>query len=75
MVSSSPPLVHGVVLLQVQDLTLLVELQNNPVSPFLQPLHIPLNGSTIAWCMNHCSQCRIIRKLVEGMLYPIVQVF
>ena len=68
-------LVHGVVLPQVQDLAFpLVELQEVPVSLFLPPLPMPLNGSTTACCINHYSQFCIICRLAEGTLCPIVQV-
>jgi len=49
LVSPQPVLVHGIVPSQVQDF---LELWWVPVSAFLQPLEVLLNGSTIMWCMN-----------------------
>lgn len=37
---------------------------------FLQPVEIPLDGSTTFWCINHSSQICIICK-PEGALFPI----
>jgi len=41
---------------QVQDFAFsLVELREVPVSPFLQPVKVILNGSTTLWCISHFS--------------------
>ncbi|KAK4818982.1 LOW QUALITY PROTEIN: hypothetical protein QYF61_022649 [Mycteria americana] len=74
---SSPQniLVHGVVPPQVQDLALLlVEVHEVPVSPFLQPVEVPLDGSMTLWCISHSSQFGVIRQLAEGTLCPIIHV-
>ncbi|KAK4831783.1 hypothetical protein QYF61_019096, partial [Mycteria americana] len=61
--------VHGVVPPQVQDFALpLVELHEVPASPFLQPVQVPLDGSTTLWCISHSSQCGVICKLAERQL-------
>ena len=42
----------------MQDLALsLVELHEASISPFLQPVEVPLDGSTILWYSSHSSQC------------------
>ncbi|KAK4811173.1 hypothetical protein QYF61_019804 [Mycteria americana] len=73
MVSTRTPrqplhiLVHGVVPPQVQDFAPpLTELYEDPVSPFLQPVEVPLDGSTTLWCIHHSSQFCVISKLAEG---------
>lgn len=61
-------LVRGIPL-QSQDFTfLLIELQTIPISPFLQPDNVPLDGSTTLWFINHFSQFYIIYKLAEATL-------
>ena len=68
-------LVPGVVPLQVQDFAVLfVELHEIPLSPVLQPVQIPLDGSTATWCISRSSQYCVICKLAEVVLCPIVQV-
>ena len=49
LVNPQPVLVHGIIASQVQDF---VELCWVPVSPFLQPVEVSLNGSTTVWSMN-----------------------
>ena len=67
-------LVPGAVPPQGQDFACpLVELQEVPVSPFLQPVEVPLGGSATSWCLSHSSQCGIVSKLAEGALCPIIQ--
>ncbi|KAK4832039.1 hypothetical protein QYF61_020554 [Mycteria americana] len=67
-------LVPGVVPSQVQDFALfLVELHEIPVGPLLQPVEVPLNGSTVIWCISHSSQFGVICKLAESTLYPVIQ--
>ena len=52
---------------QMQDIALaFVELQEIPVGPSLQPVKVPLNGSTPIWCIDHSSQFCITCKLAEG---------
>ncbi|KAJ7410836.1 hypothetical protein WISP_105756 [Willisornis vidua] len=66
---------YGIVPPQGLDLAFtIVDLHESPVSPFLQPMEVPLNGSTIVWCMHHCSQFCIICKPKECVLWPIFQV-
>ncbi|KAK4832711.1 hypothetical protein QYF61_025172 [Mycteria americana] len=68
-------LVHGIVPLQVQDFALpLVEPQEVPVSPFLQAVEIPLDGSPTLWCIRHLSQFCVISRLAESTLSPIIQI-
>ena len=68
-------LVDGVVPPQVQDFALpLVEQHEAPVSPFLQLVQVPLNGSTTLWCIGPSSQFGVICKLAEGALCPIIQI-
>ena len=65
-------LVHGFVPPQVQDCALLfVELDEVPVSPFLQPVVVPLDGSTTVGCISHSSQFDVICKLAESILCPV----
>jgi len=59
-------LVHGVIPPQVQGLAFpFADLQRTPVHPFLQPVWVPLNGSTTSWCVNHSSQFCIILNLLS----------
>ena len=53
---------------------LFVELYEALVSPFLQPLEIPLIVIMPTWCISHSSQFSIICKLAEGALCPIIQI-
>ena len=70
-----PVLVHGVIPLQVQDFAFaFVELHEVPVSLFLQPVEVPLNGSMILWWISCSSQVCIVCKLAKGALCPIVQI-
>ncbi|GAB0181886.1 cAMP-dependent protein kinase inhibitor alpha [Grus japonensis] len=74
---SSPQyvLVDGVVPPQAQDFALpLVELCEIPVSPFLQPVEVPLDGITAFWYIIHSFQFGVICKLAEGTLCPIIQI-
>lgn len=75
LISSQPVLVQGVVPPQGLDLAFaFVDLHDVPISPFLQPTQVPLNGSTTAWCIGHSSQFCVICQLAECGLWPIVQV-
>ncbi|KAK4832374.1 hypothetical protein QYF61_022229 [Mycteria americana] len=69
-------LVPGVVPPQEeQDFALLlVELHEIPVSPFLQPVKVPLDGSTTFWPISHSSQFCVISKLVKDELCLIIQI-
>ncbi|KAK4823584.1 hypothetical protein QYF61_003770, partial [Mycteria americana] len=51
------------------------EVHRIPVNPFLQPLKVLLNGSTITWYISHSSQFRMVCKLAGGALSPIIQIF
>jgi len=53
---SQHTLVHGVVPDQVQDFALLVERNEVPVGPFLQPVKVPLDDSTTLWYISHSFQ-------------------
>ncbi|PKU44133.1 hypothetical protein llap_5545 [Limosa lapponica baueri] len=59
---------------QVQDFVLLVELHEVPVSPFLQPSKVPLEGSMTLWCISQSSSLGVIYKLAEGGPCPIIQI-
>lgn len=50
-----------------------VEVHNAPISPFLHPVEVPLNGSTAIWCISRFSLFCIICRLPEGALCPIIQ--
>ena len=66
-------LVPGVVPPEVQDFPRpVVELHDVLVCPFLQPVHIPLDGSMTLWYMSYFSQFCVICQLAEDTLYPIV---
>jgi len=59
----------GVVLPQVQGFAhLFVELHEVLVSAFLQPVPVPVDGSTALWCISHLSQFCVICKPGEGTL-------
>lgn len=67
-------LVPGVVLPWVQDFALpLIDCHEVPVSPFLQPVKVPLDGSKTLWCIGCSSQFGVISKLAESPLCPIIQ--
>ena len=51
-----------------------VEHDDVPVSPFLQPVKVSLNGSTSVWCVIHSSQFCIICKHTESALCPTMEV-
>jgi len=62
---------HPVVVPHVQDFAFtVVELQEVPVRPFLQPV----NGGTTIWCISHSPQFCNICKLPEDVLCPSMQV-
>ncbi|KAK4809169.1 hypothetical protein QYF61_006427 [Mycteria americana] len=53
----APSIYWGGILPQVQVFALLlVELHEVPLSLFLQPVEVPLDGSTTLWCISHPSQ-------------------
>lgn len=63
-------MVPGIVPSQVQDFVLpLVELHEVSVSPFLQPVEVPLYGSTTLLCMGydpaHC--WRAYHHIIRGL--------
>jgi len=75
MVGPHPAWVHGIAASPVQDLAVLfVELHEVSVSPFLQPVEVPLDGITPLCCISHSSQCCITSKLAEGALCSIIQI-
>ena len=51
-----------------------LEFHKDSVDPFLQPLEVPLNGSTPIWCITYSSQFCVICKLAKDVLCPIIQV-
>lgn len=59
-------LVPGVVLPQLQDFVLpLVELHEVPVSPVLQHVDDPLDGSTTLWCIRGSRQFCVTSKFSD----------
>lgn len=50
----------------------LVELHEVPISPYLQPVNVPLEDSTTLWCISH--YFLVCVKLAEGTLCPIIQI-
>lgn len=61
LISTQPSLVPGVIPLQVQDFALpIVEPHEVPISPFPQPVKVPVHGSTTLWCISHSFQFRIM---------------
>lgn len=65
---------HAVISLQVQDSSfVLVKPHQVSPCPILQSIQVPLSGSTTFY-VSHSSQLRVISKLSEGRLYPIIQV-
>ena len=66
---------HAIIPPQVQDSTLaLVKPHQVPLCPAPQSVQVLLNGSTIFRYVSQSSQLCIISKLVEGGLYPFIQV-
>ena len=65
---------HAAVLPQVQDFRLLVELHEVPVSPFLQSVVVPLDGSMTLWRISHSSHFCVIYKLAEGTFCLVIQI-
>lgn len=60
-------LVCGIVPYKVQDLALfIVELHRVPVSPFVQLVEVPLDGSATLWFVNHSSKFFVTSRLAEG---------
>jgi len=53
---------------------ILVEPYQVLLCPSVQPIQVPLNGSTAFWCVSQSSQLRITSKLAESALYPFFQV-
>lgn len=41
-----------------------------PLCSFLQPVKMPLKGSTVIWFINHPSQFSIIKNLLRVLLVP-----
>jgi len=55
--------------LQGQEFALpCAELHEGPVSPFFQPVKVPLDGSIKHWCISHCSQFCVVSKLAADTL-------
>lgn len=50
------------------------ELHEVPVSPFLHPFEVPLNGSTTIWSSRWSSLLCVICKFPKGAVCPIIQV-
>lgn len=68
-------LVPGGVLFQVKDLAFLIdELHEFPVSQFLCPFRVPLDGCTTPWCISHSSHFCVISTFAEVTLCYIIQI-
>lgn len=66
---------HVVISPQVQDSSLAcAEPHKVPLHLTLQPVQVPLNGSTTFWNVSHSSLFQITSKHAESRLYPIIQV-
>lgn len=77
MVGPECVLVPGVTPPWLQDLALpLVELHDVPVSLFLQPIKVPLDGSMTFWYVSHFSQFCIILLVLHTYfaLCPFIHV-
>lgn len=58
---------HKVIPLEVQNFTFpFVVLLEIPLGPVLQPVQVPLKGSTTISCTSHSTQFYIMCKLAEG---------
>ncbi|GAB0187163.1 cAMP-dependent protein kinase inhibitor alpha [Grus japonensis] len=70
------PVLHSWIMFsQVQDLTLvLVELHKVLVSPLFQPIQIFLQGGSPFRSVHFLTRFRIISKLHQGTLDPIIQI-
>lgn len=65
----------GILPPHMQDFAhLLAELHETFVSPPLQPVQVPLDGSTTLWHFRSSSQFLITCKLAKGTLCPTIQV-
>jgi len=66
--------VNVITLPQIQDLALhLGELHEISLSLILQPVQVPVNGSTTSWCTRHPSQFCIICEAAEDALHFSIQ--
>lgn len=59
-------LVHGVVLLQLQDFALLIQLRGAPVGLFFQPVELPWDGSMVLWPL-----LSVLCHLQTGWVYTL----
>ncbi|KAK4823194.1 hypothetical protein QYF61_027203 [Mycteria americana] len=70
-----PVALHGVVVAQVQDLALgLVKPHTIDLSPWIQPVQVPLQSLPTLKQINTPAQLGVICKLTEGALDPFVQI-
>ncbi|KAK4817504.1 hypothetical protein QYF61_016511 [Mycteria americana] len=70
-----PVVLHGVVVTQVQDLALgLVETHTVGLSPWIQPVQVPLQSLPTLKQINTPTQLGVICKLTEGALDPLIQI-
>jgi len=65
---------HGVLLLQVQDFALPRVERHVSLSPFLQPVEVPLDGSITFWCVSHSLRFGVAFKFAEDLFFPIIQI-
>jgi len=67
--------VPGVIPSQVPDFAFPpADLQETPLSPFLQPVEVPLGDSTALGCITQSSQFYVTCRLAEGALCPSTRV-
>ncbi|KAK4829616.1 LOW QUALITY PROTEIN: hypothetical protein QYF61_005743 [Mycteria americana] len=70
-----PVVLHGVVVIQVQDLALgLVKPHTIDLGPSIQPVQVPLQSLATLKQINTPTQLGVICKLTEGALNPFVQI-
>lgn len=59
----------------LQDFVLpLVEIHEDPFSPFLQLLKVPIKGRATLWFISHSSQFCVTSKPTEVTFCPIIQI-
>lgn len=64
---------HWVILAQVQDLVFTFdEIHEVSISPFLQPVQVPLNSIPTLQCYNHFLQFGVSPKLAKSAPCPVI---
>lgn len=73
--SPQPVSLQGVLPPQVQEFAcVLYEFHKTPVSPFLQPIYVLLEGGPALEHLNWCSQFGVIYRLDENTLWCLLQI-